>query len=30
MAEELLRAKQDFNKLGKNWTEKFFNRHLIL
>ena len=30
MAQELLRAKQDFKELGKNWTEKFLGRHPIL
>lgn len=30
MAEELLRAKQDFKELGKNWSEKFLNRHPAL
>ena len=30
MTEELLRVKQDFKELGKNWSEKFLNRHLIL
>ena len=30
MAEELLRAKQDFKQLGKNLLEKFFSRHPIL
>ena len=30
MAEELLRAKQDFKELSKNWSEKFLCRHLIL
>ena len=30
MAEELLRAKQDFKELDKNWTEKFLNCYPIL
>ena len=30
MAEELLRAKQDFKELGNNWSENFLNRHPIL
>ncbi len=30
MVEELLRAKQDFKELSKNWSEKFLCRHLIL
>ncbi len=30
MVEELLRAKQNFKELGKNWLEKFLFRHLIL
>ena len=30
IAEELLRAKQDFKKLGKNWSEKFLSCHLVL
>ncbi len=30
MAEELLRAKQDFKELSKNWSEKFLSRHLVL
>ena len=30
MAKELLRAKQDFKELGKNWSEKFLGRHPIL
>ena len=30
MAEELLRAKQDFKELGKNLSEKFLGRHSVL
>ncbi len=30
MAEELLRAKQDFKQLGKNSLEKSLSRHLLL
>ena len=30
MTEELLRAKQDFKELGKNWTAGFLNRHPVL
>ena len=30
MAEELLRAKQDFKELGKNWSEEFLGRHPVL
>ncbi len=30
MAEELLRAKQDFKEPGKNWSEKFLCRHPVL
>ena len=30
MAEKLLRAKQDFKELGKNWSEKFLSRHSVL
>ncbi len=30
MAEELLQARHDFKKLGKNWTERFLNCHPIL
>ena len=30
MAEELLRAKQDFKELSKNWSEKFLSRHPVL
>ncbi len=29
MVEELLQAKQDFKELGKNWSEKFINRHPV-
>ena len=30
MAKELLQAKQNFKKLGKNWSEKFLSRHPVL
>ncbi len=30
MAEKLLRAKQDFKELSKNWFEKFLSRHPVL
>ena len=30
MAKELLRAKQNCKKLGKNLSEKFLNRHILL
>lgn len=30
IAQVLLRAKQDFKELGKNWSEKFLGRHPVL